>query len=302
LSTFVSDRNPEFRIKLIYKLNKIPIKNIASISEPGLLGSLSIRTLEEILKGKDMVQSLHRHDFFYLLVVEKGYGQHEIDFNLYQFMEHDLFLMRPGQVHKLQLNSKSRGFLMQFTTDFYNPQDKASLLLLRKAGNKNHYRFDGNTFAKLKDILQLIQLESTTKKEGYNIVVKSNLDILLVELIRDQNQPTTIKNLHLQEKFDKFSLLLEQNILKYKKVSEYATILNLSVYQLNSITKSAVGKTCSEVIDEQVVLEAKRCILATSNQISQMAYRLGYEDVSYFIRFFKKHTGHTPEAYRQNFR
>lgn len=283
-------------------MNKIPIKNIASISEPGLLGSLSIRTLEEILKGKDMVQSLHRHDFFYLLTVENGYGEHEIDFNPYQFMEHDLFLMRPGQVHKLQLNSKSTGFLMQFTADLYNPQDKASLLLLRKACNKNHYRLDGNIFGKLKNILQLIQLEYTTKKEGYNIVVKSNLDVLLVELIRNQNQPTTIKSLHLQEKFDKFLQLLEQNILKYKKVSEYATMLNLSVYQLNSITKSAVGKTCSEVIDEQVVLEAKRCILATSNQISQTAYRLGYEDVSYFIRFFKKQTGHTPEAYRQNFR
>ena len=128
------------------------------------------------------------------------------------------------------------------------------------------------------------------------------MDVLLVELIRSQDQPKATQNLHGQEKFYKFSELLEQNILVHKKVSEYAQLMNISTYQLNSITKAAVGKTCSELINEQVILEAKRCILATSNQISQTAYRLGYQDVSYFIRFFKKHTRHTPETYRQNFR
>jgi AraC family transcriptional activator of pobA len=51
-----------------------------------------------------------------------------------------------------------------------------------------------------------------------------------------------------------------------------------------------------------VILEAKRCLLATSNQVNQTAYRLGYEDVSYFIRFFKKQTGYSPEAFRNSFR
>jgi len=79
-------------------------------------------------------------------------------------------------------------------------------------------------------------------------------------------------------------------------------MLNLSVYQLNAITKATLGKTCSEVINEHIILEAKRCLLATSNKIGQTAYRLGYEDISYFIRFFKKQTGYSPEAFRNNFR
>ncbi|MBL7932446.1 MAG: AraC family transcriptional regulator, partial [Bacteroidia bacterium] len=73
-------------------------------------------------------------------------------------------------------------------------------------------------------------------------------------------------------------------------------------YQLNSITKSLLGKTCSEIINEQIILEARRYLLATSNQVNQIAYQLGYEDVSYFIRFFKKHTGHSPDSFRQNFK
>jgi AraC family transcriptional regulator, transcriptional activator of pobA len=63
-----------------------------------------------------------------------------------------------------------------------------------------------------------------------------------------------------------------------------------------------LGKTAADLIDDHILLESKRYLLASSNQVNQIAYRLGYDDVSYFIRFFKKHTGHTPEMFRQNFR
>jgi AraC family transcriptional regulator, transcriptional activator of pobA len=79
-------------------------------------------------------------------------------------------------------------------------------------------------------------------------------------------------------------------------------MLHLTPYQLNAITKATVGKTGSEVINEHIILESRRHLLATTNQINAIALQLGYEDVSYFIRFFKKHTGHSPESYRQNFR
>ena len=85
-------------------------------------------------------------------------------------------------------------------------------------------------------------------------------------------------------------------------MSQYADLLNLSPYQLNAITKASVGKTVAQLIDEQIILEAKRYLLATPNQVKDIAWDLGYEDVSYFIRFFKKHTGLSPDAFRKNFR
>ena len=84
-------------------------------------------------------------------------------------------------------------------------------------------------------------------------------------------------------------------------MADYAKKMNLTTYQLNAITKEALGKTCSEVISDGVVLEAKRRLLATATQVSQIAWDLGYEDVSYFIRFFKRHTAFTPEAFRNKF-
>lgn len=63
-------------------------------------------------------------------------------------------------------------------------------------------------------------------------------------------------------------------------------MLAMSVYQLNSITKAAVGKTASEIIDEHIMLEAKRYLLGTANQVKDIAFHLGYEDVSYFNKVF----------------
>ncbi len=96
--------------------------------------------------------------------------------------------------------------------------------------------------------------------------------------------------------------LLEIHITRHKSVSYYADAMSLSAYQLNAVTKATVGKTCSAVIDEYILLECKRQLLATTNTVSQIAQQLGYEDVSYFIRFFKKHTGYPPEAFRDKFR
>jgi AraC family transcriptional activator of pobA len=106
----------------------------------------------------------------------------------------------------------------------------------------------------------------------------------------------------MQERLEELLELLETHITTHKQVSEYAQLLNLSAWQLNTITKTTLGKTCSELINEYIILESKRYLLATNHQIKEIAWHLGYEDISYFIRFFKKHTGYSPELFRHNFR
>jgi AraC family transcriptional activator of pobA len=285
-------------------MDSIPIRHInASQKEPGLSDSFSIRDIQSLLAGKDMVQQIHRHDFFYILVLKKGIGDHTIDFTPYPVSNHSVFFMRPGQVHQLVLKAESTGYLLQFRAELYFPHDKVFNQLLRTASNINHYQFDEPGFQRLLSVSASILQEFTAKKEKYQEVIKANMGILFIELARQHNSnaPASV-NLYMQERLEKFLELLEANVFNHKQVSEYAAMLNLSSYQLNAIAKSALGKTCSEIIKEHIILEAKRCLLATSNQVTQTAYRLGYEDVSYFIRFFKKHTGYSPEAFRTNFR
>lgn len=249
-----------------------------------------------------MVQELHRHDFFYILALKKGMGNHEIDFTAYEVCDHSVFFIRPGQVHQLSLKAVSTGYLVAFKTDFYYSHDKGSTQLLRKASNTNAYYPDGNGFKKLLSILTQIFREYTDKQESYQEVIKANLDILFIELMRQQRKSLSQNVIpYTQERLEEFLGLLETHIANHKQVSQYADLLNLTPYQLNAITKATLGKTCSELINEHVILESKRYLLATSNQVNQIADHLGYEDVSYFIRFFKKQTGYTPDAFRHNF-
>lgn len=280
----------------------IPIRHINETrKEPGLSGNFSIRSISDLLAGQDMLQELHRHGFFYVLILNEGIGNHEIDFTAYTVCDHSVFFMRPGQVHQLRLKAASTGYLIQFGNEFYCSNEKVSSQLLRKAGSLNYYQFNPDKFQKLLALLNDIFQEYTGKEQRYQEVIKADMDIFLIELIRQQtNDISEHHNLYSQEVIEKFSELLEKHAFEHKQVAQYAAMLNLSAYQLNSIAKSMLGKTCSALINAYMILEAKRHLLATANQINQIAFHLGYEDVSYFIRFFKKHTGYSPELFRHN--
>jgi AraC family transcriptional activator of pobA len=284
----------------------IPIRKIKPQEEASSFPEgFSIREIKEVLGGKDLQHDLHRHDFYFILAIEKGSGTHEIDFTPYTVSDNSVFILRPGQVHQLSLTAESKGYLMEFTPEFYNHKDSQSTQLLTRVSSKNLCQLDITKPRKIFSILTDITEEYRNKQEGYKEIIKADLSKLFIEFMRHRqctSESTNKTVTYEQEKLEKLLQLVETNVFLNKQVTFYADQLNLSQYQLNAITKATLGKTCSEVINEQIILEAKRHLLATSNQVTQIAYHLGYEDVSYFIRFFKKHTGHSPDAFRQNFK
>lgn len=283
-------------------MKNIPVKQI---KEPGFSDSFSIRDIGDMLSGNDLVQELHRHNFFLILVLEKGKGQHTIDFNPYSVNDYSVFFMRPGQVHELTLKNGCTGYIMQFSADFYSPHDQSTHQTFLKVSNKNYCSVKTGRFKRLFSIVTAIFQEYKEKQDKYKEVIKANLDIFFIELARQSKNPSTVsknESPYAQERLEEFLHLVQTNITNTKQVAEYAEMMHLSTFQLNKITKEAIGKNCSQVINEQIILEAKRNLLATTSQVNQIAYDLGFEDPSYFIRFFKKQTHLSPEAFRKNFK
>ena len=285
-------------------MKHIPVRRLElSQHETDFSKSFRIRAVHLLLNGQNYVQKLHRHDFFYILVLEIGEGCHEIDFIRYTMQNYSIFFLRPGQVHQLSLTANNRGYLIQFKLDVSYAFDKKINQQLRKVSNVNFYQFDELGFHKLVHLMEQMLWEYTHQQEAYQEVIQANLHIFLIEILRQHTKNTSKSiNPYVQERLEEFLALLDTYLPQCKQVSQYADMLSLSPYQLNTITKNTLGKTCSALINEHIVLESKRHLLATSQQIKEIAYHLGYEDVSYFIRFFKKHTGYSPEAFRQNFR
>ena len=91
--------------------------------------------------------------------------------------------------------------------------------------------------------------------------------------------------------YQHFEELLEQNFIKEKSAFQYAERLNLTTKHLNRITQTVVQKTVSEIITERTILEAKRMLIYLDESLVDIAFRLGYEEYSYFVRVFRKKTG-----------
>ncbi len=286
-------------------MKSIPVRQIAEAGAvQSSAGRFSIRSLRQVLNGQKLVHELHRHNFYFVLAIGQGTGVHEIDFTSHRVRDHSVFILRPGQVHRLELSAKSTGFLMEFDLAFYQPKTTIGEHRWRKAVVKNYCGLDASNYKALHAHLAEILREYAEKREGYLEAIRAQLDLFFINYTRQSSQPQSVASHdsgYTQERFEELTRLLETHISGMKRVSQYAGLMNLSSYQLNAITKASVDKTISELINDQIILEAKRHLLATTSPVKEVADQLGYEDPSYFIRFFRKQTGQSPDSFRKNF-
>jgi AraC family transcriptional regulator, transcriptional activator of pobA len=103
-----------------------------------------------------------------------------------------------------------------------------------------------------------------------------------------------------------FSELLERQFpiestmqnMRLRSPVDFAEQLSVHVNHLNRSLKEITGKTTSQLIAERVSQEARILLKRTNWNISEIAYSLGFEELSHFINFFKKHFNQTPKAFR----
>jgi len=96
-----------------------------------------------------------------------------------------------------------------------------------------------------------------------------------------------------------FGALLNEHFRTQRSAGDYAELLHLSPNHLNALCRRALNKTASTLIHVRVIVEAQRLLSHSALGVAQVAYELGFEDASYFGRYFHKYVGTTPEAYRQ---
>jgi AraC-like DNA-binding protein len=97
----------------------------------------------------------------------------------------------------------------------------------------------------------------------------------------------------------KFINLIDENYTKRISVSSYANSLLITSRTLSDLTHQLLNKTPSQMIQERIILEIQRLLLHSDLNINQIGYRLGFDDPSYFVKYFKKHTKISPSEFRK---
>jgi AraC family transcriptional regulator, transcriptional activator of pobA len=285
---------------------KIPIYTIEQLNgcEHQLAMGVDIRRLEVHLQNLEFVHFPHRHDFYNLLYITEGSGTHSIDYRTYPVVPNQLYFMAEGQVHSWELSPNSKGFTMFFTKDFYSVDETQlalhSLPFFNSLHNDPMLVFEPTLAPYIQHCFEEIMTEYETNLPYRDATIKSLLKLILIQSVRHYRLPNhDTTSAYYMARIRIFEQLIELHHTKKKGVKEYAQLMHLSPNYLNSLCTKSIGKTAGDMIRERIVLEAKRLLLHSSMSVCEIAYHLGYEDCSYFIRLFKAATRNTPEQYRK---
>ena len=113
-----------------------------------------------------------------------------------------------------------------------------------------------------------------------------------------QYRPDEVKSYRVRELFNRFMMLLERDYKISRDVNYYAAQMNISSKYLTNIVNQVTGHTPKTIIGQYVILQLKLHLKRTTQSIKEMAWEFHFADVSFFCRYFKKHTGLTPQQIR----
>lgn len=261
---------------------------------------LEEKQLFKISRFKEVVKRTrpHKHDaYFELIYLSEGAGFHWIDTEKFQITPPVVFFLS-GQLHYWEMTAIPKGYVMLFKDDFFNSLKHSDLLNLISTLQETvavplspDDQLD-HIFYEMEQEYKNPSLHSIELMQGY-------LQVALVRLLRHKEQSAVQAPGTHQVVFRKFQQFLRShNPVANVKVNEAATQLGVSPQNLNAICRKASGRSASELIIEQVILEAKRYLIHSDKTISEIAFTLNFSDPSHFVKYFKKTAGETPQAFR----
>lgn len=248
----------------------------------------------------------HRHDFFEILFLVKGSGNHVIDGNRYPIHPPCVFFMSPGQAHKLEFSNDIEGFIYLFTPDFYlfdrNNQNRLIEFPFFFTIQKTNppLQLSQNEERKFLESLFVRAIAEVGQAEYSPDMLRSLLDLILITCSRlypSDDQMTSKGKGHLLVK--RFYQLVEENYHLNLSVGQYAGQLAVTANHLTQTIKALTGKTSAQIIHAKQILEIKRLLAHTNLGVTEIATNMSFPDQSYFTKFFKRETGKTPLAYRE---
>ena len=283
------------------KTGQAAIRRVRFLPPASIVGDIEVNTLQGIRDrgGPHEFLTPQRLDFDLLVRVESGTAVHTVDFTDHPLHPGDVLWVRAGQVHQWGAIADMEGRVVLFAPHAVDDRTR-DLIRSQRVRPQSHWPaadLEGTA------VTQAIDLLSTDRRaddpsELHQVALAHCLAAVLVHLTLAEPAGTAQPLRPTHEAFAWFRDHIEEHFDSWHKVSEYADRLGYSARTLNRLARHNTGLSAKELIDERVVLEAKRRLSHADASVSVIAEQLGFDDASNFSSYFRRHTGATPGAFR----
>ena len=259
--------------------------------------------------SKDHLVTPHRTNFYHIFLFENCQPTHFVDFEPIKVRPYSLLFIDKDRVHQFDQLLKYEGRVLIFTEDFFCTSDTdtkflRSSILFNDLADQPIIKLNKTDIEKYTNICENINEELNLPTDNSKHILLKNLlhnFLLLAEREKRKQGFTELKKGADLDYTLLFRDLLETNYTKLKSVNDYAKIICISEKRLGQATTKVLGKSPKEIINERILLEAKRLLVHTNLSIKEIGQELGFEDPAYFVRHFKKNTETTPVEFRVSF-
>lgn len=238
---------------------------------------------------------------YVLVCCSSGSAVLVVDENEFVLKANSVITITSGQVHYMKTKKAPKGFVLEFTYDFFCKNDADIELIFH---NSLFCHFALNEVIPLGrsqlvgSELKQIEKELTETPYQYGISIHSRIELILVEINRAKiRQGAEIWKP--DALFLKFLEAIRTNFKNKRSVRQIAASLNSTEAKLNELSKLHTGRTAQNVMHGLTASEAKRLFMYERLSVKEVAYELGFNDPFYFSNFFKKQTRQSPKAYRE---
>ncbi|WP_433286396.1 helix-turn-helix transcriptional regulator [Pseudonocardia sp. CA-142604] len=246
-----------------------------------------------------------RPAFHHLVTVRCGALRYSLDFTEHTLPAGAWLWARPGQI--LQYGpelTEAHGTVVLFQPGFLStPTAEATRTDQLAAGQPLIPRSEYKRQA-LRLMVDLLESEHQRRDDlppDVHIEVVRHLLAVLVLRLAHLNDPLP-GDARGNEAYQRLQQAVERDFARTHRVEDYAKQLGYSVRTLTRATRAATGSGAKQMIDDRVLLEAKRLLVHTELSSTAVAERLGFPGPTVFTRFFRQRTGDTPTAFRSRAR
>lgn len=267
---------------------------------------IHIETIAARSVAHDWTIRAHRHrNLSQILLIERGGGQMTFETSTVPFAAPAAILVPATIAHGFRFTPhQTDGWVVSFTDDVANAlgdQSGEAMARLKAVAADPVVPLPDMVAKRLSSLCADLNEEGLVAREGHRLAMRALIALIAVEVVRlaasrARSGAVTLSRADVQ--VEALRGLIEQHYRTERQIGFYAEKLAMTPDRLNDHVKRATGVTPGHLIRQRVLTEAKRQLVFTAQTIHEIAYDLAFSDPSHFARFFRKHTGTTPQAFR----